>query len=234
MPGPVADHLAVEPLRAVDVGAARGICPHWQPFLEHLRVEAFEPNAAECARLAARSHPHIRWHPVALASQRGPRELHVLATPTGSSFFPLDPGFVTRFGVPDYHREVEVLTLDCVSLGDHFADLGPGGPHLLKLDTQGSELEILSGLRPEQYDDVLSVELESEISPPTSASPSSRRSMPSSRDGASHCSTSGCSGCTSRRASNGVTTCDGTCAWRPARPTSLPRPTRWTPSTCGH
>ena len=184
-------------------------------------------------RLAARSHPHIRWHPVALAGQPGPRELHVLATPTGSSFFPLDPGFVDRFGFPAYHREVEVLTLDCVSLGDHLADLGPGGPHLLKLDTQGSELEILSGLRPEQYDDVLSVELESELSPAYVGQPlfpevhaeleGRGLALLDLRVQRVHL-TAGV---------ERTTTCNGTCAPRPARPTSPPRPTPWTPSTCG-
>jgi FkbM family methyltransferase len=161
VPAPVAEVLRDAPLRAIDVGAARGVPLHWRRFLPHLRVEAFEPNAAECARLTAKSHPHISWYPTALAAETGPRDLHVLATPTGSSFFPPAPAFVELFGLPGYSEVDHVERLDCVSLGQHLGDRP--APHLLKLDTQGSELEILSGLRVDQLAEVLAIEIEIEF-----------------------------------------------------------------------
>ena len=161
VPAPVADVLRDAPVRAIDVGAARGVPPHWRPFLPHLRVDAFEPNAAECARLTAKSHPHITWHATALAAKTGQRELHVLATPTGSSFFPPAAPFVELFGHPGYSEVDHIERLDCVSLEQHLGDRP--APHLLKLDTQGSELEILTGLRPDQFANVLAVEIEIEF-----------------------------------------------------------------------
>ena len=163
VPPLVADLLTATPIQAVDVGAARGVPGHWHPYLRYLRVDAFEPDAQECARLAARSHPNVSWHPTALAGASGTRELHVLATPTGSSFFPPDPAFVDLFGLPGYSEVVDVVTLDCTSLGDHLDVAGRPAAHLLKLDTQGSELEILGGLRREQLDGVLAVEIETEL-----------------------------------------------------------------------
>jgi len=161
VPESIAGLLRDEPLRAIDVGAARGVPQHWRPYLSSMRVDAFEPNKAECARLASRSHPHITWHPTALAGESGSRDLHVLATPTGSSFFPPAPTFVELFGLPGYTEVDHVEPLDCVSLGQHLEHRP--APHLLKLDTQGSELEILSGLRSDQFANVLAVEIEIEF-----------------------------------------------------------------------
>ena len=161
VPQAVADVLREHPLRTIDVGAARGVPLHWRPFLPHLRVDAFEPNAAECARLAANSHPNITWYNTALAAETGKRDLYVLATPTGSSFFPPAPAFVELFGLRGYSEVDHVAQLDCVSLEQHIGDRAP--PHLLKLDTQGSELEILKGLRADQFANVLAVEIETEF-----------------------------------------------------------------------
>ena len=71
VPAPFAELLAARPLRGIDVGAARGVPDHWLPHLAHMQVDAFEPNEAECARLAAGSHPNVRWHATALAGTRG-------------------------------------------------------------------------------------------------------------------------------------------------------------------
>ncbi len=146
MPESVAQRLVDQPVTAVDVGAARGIPPHWEPFIDRLRVHAFEPRADECARLAARSHSNITWHPVSLAGQVGPRQLHVLAVPTGSSLLPPDPRFAQLYGDPDYLTVVEVLDVECTTLARELAT--QAGPDLVKLDTQGTELEILQGLSP--------------------------------------------------------------------------------------
>jgi len=156
----VAEHLIEDPLDAVDVGAARGVPPHWRPFLGYLRVHAFEPDRAECERLAASSHPNISWHATALAREKGTRQLHVLATPTGSSLLPLDETFASLYGYPEYHRVVDSVDVECESLSTVIPDTRPA---LVKLDTQGSELEILDGLSSEQLDAILAVELEAEF-----------------------------------------------------------------------
>ena len=130
-----------------------------------MRVDAFEPDEAECARLASNSHPNIRWYPTAVAGVAGPRDLHVLATSTGSSFYPPDPKFVELFGYPEYNTVQKVVQLECTTLAAHLDADGGRGPDLVKLDTQGSELEILQGMRPEQLNDVLLVEVETEIHP---------------------------------------------------------------------
>ena len=171
IPASFRDLLAAQPVHAIDVGAARGVPDHWLAHLPYMRVDAFEPNAAECARLSARSHPNIHWYPTALAGSPGPRDLYVLATATGSSFFPPDPEFVDMFGFADYNAVTEVATLECTTLAAHLDAGGGRGPDVVKLDTQGSELEILQGMRREQLDDVLMVEVETEIHPAYTGQP---------------------------------------------------------------
>lgn len=163
VPSAVAQRLEASPLQAIDVGAARGVPPHWLPFLHHLRVDAFEPNRKECERLASQSPPNVSWHPTGLAGSEGTRDLHVLATPTGSSFFPPAPDFVELFGIPSYSEVVEVASLPCTTLAAHLDRKATPVVHALKLDTQGSELEILRGLRPEQLAAVQSIEIEVEL-----------------------------------------------------------------------
>jgi len=163
VPRLVAELLRDHPVHAVDVGAARGLPGHWVPYIDHLRVEAFEPRQDECARLANRSHAHVRWHPVCLAGKSGTRTLHVLRTPTGSSLYPPDDRFAALYSEPSYIGLVRTVSVDCVTLGGHLEQQGVPDPLLIKLDTQGSELEILHGLSSGQLAAVQAIEVEAEF-----------------------------------------------------------------------
>ncbi|HEY0418054.1 MAG TPA: hypothetical protein VGC80_00900 [Acetobacteraceae bacterium] len=49
----VAEQLGGEEFRLLDVGCSGGLHPSWRAFGSRLRAWGFDPDAAECARLAA-------------------------------------------------------------------------------------------------------------------------------------------------------------------------------------
>ena len=155
--------FAARKLRAADVGAHGGIVEHWLPFLEYLEVEAFEPNADDCARQQAASPPQVSWHPIGLAESTGTFDLYLLNRPTGSSLFPPNKEVLSRYSSEDYHGLKAVLKVPCMSLGDFFREKNRAPVHVLKMDTQGAELRILRGLRDQDWESLLAVETEVEF-----------------------------------------------------------------------
>jgi FkbM family methyltransferase len=132
----------------IDGGACRG--EFTQLLLDAFpsaTIHAFEPNeplAAELAlRFGSRANVHV-WNR-ALHASIGAAELEVHADPGTSSLLPR-----ARDARRYFHSSDAVLRRDCVSTLDldSFArEHAPTGVTLLKLDTQGSELDILRGAR---------------------------------------------------------------------------------------
>jgi FkbM family methyltransferase len=148
---PTADTVALAagldpPLTIVDVGVRGGIEDAWTPLLPNLHVYGFDPDPEECERLTVRyGSPNVTFVPLALGAQEGPATLHLTADPACSSLYP--PDELTA----DLYRALEVttqtgtraMTLDTL---DRWAEReGITDVSYLKLDTQGSELEILRG-----------------------------------------------------------------------------------------
>lgn len=129
-------------LTVVDVGA-RGKPTVPVRKLEPVRLVAIEPDEDEAKRLAeslARySLAHVDVLPVALGNG-GPAVLHVARSGGYSSFYrPTDT--LARFKPGSEivaEIEMQTVTLDDAAAAHHFEDAA-----ILKLDTQGSELDIL-------------------------------------------------------------------------------------------
>jgi len=144
---PTADELGEllqDDLVVADIGARWGAADRWRPFGPRVRVVGFDPDPEECRRLQD-LEPEVRYVPVALGDRHGTATLHTTVEPACASLYPPTPGIVDRH--PELHgmvstgtEEVEVTTLDRW-LGTSDLD----EIHVLKLDTQGSELQILSG-----------------------------------------------------------------------------------------
>ena len=142
-------------LTVVDGGARGGFS--LLPRLDaRLDVHAFEPDADACARLVAldRYRSITAW-PHALDASPGRRTLFHARHGSMSSLFEPDlEAYARHFGrMSDYPTwaariatvgtsEVETTTLDAWA-----ASAGVEHVHLLKLDTQGTELDVLRGAR---------------------------------------------------------------------------------------
>lgn len=146
--------LAATPLGFVDVGARGGVHPLVDPVARHTAVLGFEPAADECARLQAELALGSPWarcdlEPQALGAAPGAAELHVLSAPTNSSLRAPNHAFTERYAMAKWRelgREpLALTTLDHVLFAERSAETFWG--EIVKLDTQGTEHEILRGAR---------------------------------------------------------------------------------------
>jgi FkbM family methyltransferase len=152
----------LETIRLVDVGARDGIDPRWAPYYAALDVIAFEPDEVECTRLNAASWPYVVTHlPVALGAENGiEATLHVCRSPGCSSL--LHPNRALR-GQFAYAANMDVVKEVPVTLS-RMDSVVRWQPDVMKLDTQGTELDILRGAG-ELLKETLAVELEVEFIP---------------------------------------------------------------------
>ncbi len=147
-----------DPVHLIDIGARSGIPSRWQRFHDRLDVLAFEPDPEECARLEQREFPYqVRFLPVALGANDGEQAtLRICSQPGMSSLLPLNTDLLGGF---DYGADLRVVGEYPLTLRRLDAVCGDYRPDVIKVDTEGTELDILKGAG-HLLDDVLAVELE--------------------------------------------------------------------------
>ena len=139
-------HLASE-LVVVDIGCRWGFAPHWKALGSYVTLYGFDADEIEISRLDEEfaDVPRMHFFARALGSQSGHGTLMLTAEPGSTSLFPRSSA---RLGhIPEYDgARVTSETDVVVSTLDQWRDEeGVGRIDSLKLDTQGSELDILRG-----------------------------------------------------------------------------------------
>lgn len=136
------------PLGFVDVGARGGVHPLVAPIASQVAVLGFEPDEEACSALNREAHPYaaLVCLPVALSNREGHALLYRFAASTNDSLCPVNQRFVDRYRMEKFRPSgpeswVPVTTLDAALLGH------PGQGEFLKLDTQGTEYEVLEGAK---------------------------------------------------------------------------------------
>lgn len=157
------DNATSDPIRLIDVGARGGIHERWEPFYGLLEVRAFEPDPQECAVLNTQSHPYsIHFLPMALGAKDGEQAtLFVCRQPGCSSLLPPNIALCRAY---QYGHGMEVVGQEPLVLTRLDTACRDFPPDVLKIDTQGTELDVLRGAG-QLLDDILAVELEVEFVP---------------------------------------------------------------------
>ncbi|MCY6490365.1 FkbM family methyltransferase [Leptolyngbya sp. GGD] len=158
--------FASAPMIICDVGARGGIEPHWNAYDQQLVCLGFEPDVAECERLnqlnQLSSKPKVQFYTAALGRQREQRLFSLCRLPGGSSFYPANHQFLQRF--PSEHAQalevVKTIELETTDLDSFAQSMKFPAIDFIKLDVEGSELDVLKGATTVLQESVLGLSLE--------------------------------------------------------------------------
>jgi FkbM family methyltransferase len=129
----------------VDIGARGGLPPRWRPLQDSLQIIGFEPDENECRRLNAAAGSGRVCYPVALAGSKGRRTLYLTRDRDCCSIIEPDTALLNRFRSPEDFDVTGKLEIPCDTLDNIVAANNIASIDLIKIDTQGAEMEILRG-----------------------------------------------------------------------------------------
>ena len=145
--------LSAAGLKLVDIGGRRSSFPELVTLAPFADYYISEPDSAEAAHLSEHLTRDLSWRSVtvigeAIGSRRGPGTLYVTRQPGMSSLLEPDPGVTRRFYLGDRFEVVSTTTVPVLPLDDAAERYAFTDACFLKIDTQGTELDILhSGSR---------------------------------------------------------------------------------------
>lgn len=130
-------------LTLVDVGSAGGLEARWTPYRSILSSVLFDPREPGASGGFGRGATRV--YPVALGARKGEETLYLTRLANMSSFLKPDPKAFAPYGRKRADatvvgsEPVPIDTLDALAKADGFS------PDVIKVDTQGSELQVLAG-----------------------------------------------------------------------------------------
>jgi FkbM family methyltransferase len=138
--------------RLVDIGARGGPMPQLVPLAPFSHYYACEPDTKEIQTLASRLKETASWQgitlmPEAISSLEGPATLYLTKQPGLSSLLKPNDAIVNRYYRTDEFRILSTISIPTIRLDDAAERYGFRDASFLKLDTQGSELDILKSGR---------------------------------------------------------------------------------------
>ena len=148
----IASILKECPLGFVDIGARGGAHDVVFDIARYTSVLAFEPDQIEYNRLilteaVSKSWASFNLKPLALGAARETANLHLLVEPNNNSLLAPNSIFVERYNMAKWMEvglePIQTVTLDSVIFDSTVSGANFG--EFIKLDTQGTEFDILLG-----------------------------------------------------------------------------------------
>jgi FkbM family methyltransferase len=136
----------------IDVGAAIALDNRWEQFGDSAIQVGFEPNIVECRRLqemyttegGAQGKTKKIFEPLALWSKKATLSLNITRNPDASSILKPNQAYFSRLPNPSLMDIMAVESLEAIPL-DLYKSNYFDSIDVLKLDVQGTELEIALG-----------------------------------------------------------------------------------------
>ena len=156
--------LSKHPICVVDVGARGGLQPHWERLRQYSLFVGFEPDAEECARLTNAAAAGDRYLEIALHRTTGMATLYHCLDPNRTSLYqPNKRAIEAIYGSVGTFEVASHTALAVHALDDLVAGAQLPAADFIKLDTQGSELDILRGAAKTLQSTTLGIEVEVEF-----------------------------------------------------------------------
>ncbi|HET6280465.1 MAG TPA: FkbM family methyltransferase [Polyangia bacterium] len=158
----LAQILGGETLTLADVGASYFLPDTWNYFLPlpTARFVLFDPVGQNLAYAKRLPPERVTVVPVALSRTGGAAELFLANTDSGSSLFPPHPWPGRPPLNQQYFFPLRVVDIETRTLASCLDQHRIDAVHAIKLDTQGSELDIVKGLDSRRLQTLLLAELE--------------------------------------------------------------------------
>jgi FkbM family methyltransferase len=164
--------LRSKPLGFIDVGARGGVHKVVDRLAGATAVLAFEPDLDEYERLKCQMGSGSVWatyavEPTALAAAEGEAQLHMLSSAVNCSLRPPNPAFVKRYAMAGFDL-VKTLSLRTTSLDKVLWETRKHEDfwgEFIKIDTQGTEFEILQGAQRTLQERAVALLVEAEFFP---------------------------------------------------------------------
>jgi len=141
------EFLKNDPINVVDVGGRGGELPELSEIIKNINYFTFDADAKEAAdleeKLKLKDFNAVKVFDNLLYSKEQSMDFHIYKSPGESSIFPPNKIYQKNYGDTfDIERTVKLkaVTIDSLFEQKKLSDID-----LFKLDTQGSELEILKG-----------------------------------------------------------------------------------------
>ncbi|SVE51316.1 uncharacterized protein METZ01_LOCUS504170, partial [marine metagenome] len=135
-----------DPLVVVDVGARKGFEKHWDHYRDQIKLIGFEPNKdsfEDCVQ--RKSNAQTTYYPYALDRYKGDKDLYITSYLSSCSFIEFDEDVVNRFGLEDQLKVVGTERVPTIDLDTFVNENNMESIDFIKLDTEGSELDIIKG-----------------------------------------------------------------------------------------
>ena len=152
------------PVMLVDVGARGGIHPRWELIRESIKVLGFEPDLEECKRLNEEFKKNHAYLPIVLHNRSGTTEMNILRNPANSSIYLPNFSLWNRFPSLYELETTKSINVQCNTLDNILKANNIHNVDFLKIDTQGSELQVLQGARKTLQKSIFGVDVEVEFS----------------------------------------------------------------------
>lgn len=149
----VGKRMLNDPLGFFDVGSLGGIHPIADDMSKFLNVACFEPNKIEIEKIK-KDPKNTKYNKVlfcknALSNKKGIEELYITKLPTNASLLKPSKKFIKRYNAINFEilkkLKIETTTIDLICKTEEFKNQYK--PEFIKLDTQGTEYEILEGAK---------------------------------------------------------------------------------------